>query len=102
MGGIFNVFANDMGNYEDRKVGRDDVGGVTVSTAYCSDLGYETAILDQNDAYPVERYGGDKSAAIRGHAKWVTAAPSLITVDKLGYDDFGIETIKVLLSRSGN
>lgn len=76
-------FINDIGNYDTRKVGRTKVNGVTVSTAYTSDEGYETAILDANGVHPVERYYG-KAEAEAGHAKWCKEAETVETVTKLG------------------
>lgn len=76
-------FLKDLNNYESRKVARDEVNGLEVSTAYTSDYGYETAILDQNGAHPVERYL-DKSAAIVGHAIWLEYAKTATGVIELG------------------
>lgn len=76
-------FINDMGNYDTRKLGRTDVNGVTVSTAYTSDEGYETALLDANGVHPVERYDS-KSEAEAGHEKWCKEAETVETVTKLG------------------
>lgn len=67
-------FVNDLGNYESRKVSRDELeNGLTVSTAYTSDEGYETAILDSDGAHPVERYD-TKEEAEEGHKKWMEKA----------------------------
>lgn len=76
-------FINDIGNYDTRKLGRTDVNGVTVSTAYTSDEGYETAILDANGVHPVERYDS-KSEAEAGHREWCKKAETVETVTKLG------------------
>ena len=76
-------FINDMGNYDTRKLGRTEVNGVTVSTAYTSDEGYETALLDANGVHPVERYNS-KSEAEKGHEKWCKEAETVETVTKLG------------------
>ncbi len=63
-------FLQDIGNYEERKVGKDKVGVFEVSTAYTTDEGYETAIIDKNKSpYPVERYS-NKEKAEEGHKKW--------------------------------
>jgi hypothetical protein len=74
---MFNFsFLNDNGNYNARKVGRlerEENGGIGVSTAYTSDEGYETALLDANGAHPVERYK-DEEKALLGHEKWVKFA----------------------------
>ena len=49
-------FLADIDNYEERKVEKNKVKGLVVSTAFSSDEGYETAIGDNNDWHPVERY----------------------------------------------
>lgn len=67
-------FLNDCGNYEKRKVARDiSKSGIIVSTAYTSDEGYETALIDDNGVHPVERYI-DRNNAVKGHAKWLLFA----------------------------
>lgn len=76
-------FLKDAGNYDTRKLGRTEVNGVTVSTAYTSDEGYETAIIDANKVYPVERYE-TKEQAEQGHEKWCKEAETVETVTMLG------------------
>lgn len=76
-------FLKDIGNYESRKLGRTTVNGLTVSTAYTSDEGYETAIIDENGVHPVERYLSKEDAQI-GHDKWCKKAETVETVTKLG------------------
>ena len=76
-------FLNDICNYESRKVARTEVNGVTVSTVYSSDEGYETAILDENGVYPVERYPSKEDAQL-GHEKWCKEAETVETVTRLG------------------
>jgi hypothetical protein len=80
---FFNFF-QDADNYEQRKVARTEVNGLQVSTAYTSDMGYETAILDAEGAHPVERYGS-REDAIKGHEKWLEIAKTAETVVKLGW-----------------
>lgn len=84
---MFNTsFMNDMGNYEKRKVMRiepNDNFGVGVSTAFTSDAGYETALLDENGVHPVERYKSKQDSKV-GHKKWVEKSHELKTVTKLG------------------
>ena len=63
-------FLQDMNNYDQRVVGRDTVKGITISTCYTSDEGYESALIDKSDVHPVERYE-DTESAIAGHAKWL-------------------------------
>ena len=72
-----------MSNYKSRKVGRTEVNGIIVSTAYTNDEGYETAILDAKNAYPVERYK-TKEDAEKGHEKWCIEAKTLTRIKRLG------------------
>lgn len=77
-------FIWDIGNYEDRKVNNEEIDGITISTAWTSDEGYETALCDATDKfYPVERYL-TKSGAEEGHKKWCKKIKN------------GIETITIL------
>ena len=75
-------FMNDIDNYQDRKAAKDELEcGLAVSTAFTSDFGYETAILDKKRAIPVERYKR-KSLAYKGHKKWIALAktkPKVVT-----------------------
>lgn len=69
-------FLKDIGNYESRKVARtepEENNGIGVSTAFTSDEGYETALLDSSGVIPVENYK-TKAAARNGHKKWVKFA----------------------------
>lgn len=72
-------------DYDNRMIARDPVAGLVVSTAMTTDMGYETAIIDANGTYPVERYGDDLEAAKLGHQRWVVASPALDEVTMLGY-----------------
>ncbi len=76
-------FLLDANNYEEHKVGRDEVDGLTVSTAFSSDEGYETAIIDSVAVYPVQRYD-NKEEAERGHQEWIAKCPTLTKVMRLG------------------
>ena len=81
------AFFADIGNYDDRVVAREmSPSGVQVSTAYTSDCGYETALLDSNGTHPVERYA-DKDSAEVGHKKWLAFAENASgkEVTKLGW-----------------
>jgi len=82
----FDAIASDSDNYDIRKVDRTEVTGLIVSTAFTSDMGYETAILDVLGAHPVERYSSREDAEA-GHKRWVGQATSLKTVTVLGYFD---------------
>ena len=79
---LFSFLSSDP--YENRVVARDGIDGLTVSTAYTNDEGYETAIIDSEETYPVERYE-DRGSAILGHAKWCKDIVSKETVDRLGW-----------------
>ncbi len=91
-------FLADAGNYESRVVDRTDVKGITVSTCYTSDEGYESALLDENGAHPVERYAS-KAMAEKGHAKWVKKAATAKTVVKLGGLGGLVGNTKIVLKR---
>jgi len=91
----FYDFINDIGNYEDKKPSRvDDIPGekIGVSTAYTSDEGYETSLLDSKGVHPVERYAELKDAEIR-HEKQVKFAKNADgkSVLELGWSDFGMD-----------
>ena len=63
------ILRKDSNPYEARCLLRTELDGLTVSTAWTHDEGYETAILDRHHAHPVERYE-DKKLAEPGHARW--------------------------------
>ena len=81
-------FLQDAGNYEQRKVAKDELeNGVVVSTVDTSDEGYETALLDKEDVHPVERYESRESAET-GHRKWLEFAKTVkngTLIKKLGW-----------------
>jgi hypothetical protein len=90
-----NATSEMMGTYEKRKLGRTEIGGVTVSTAYTTDMGYETAILDKSGVYPVERYA-TKELAAEGHENWCKKIPNLTEIRELGYGSLADEkTVKI-------
>lgn len=77
-------------DYEARKIAKDEVGGFEISTVFAEDVDqFETAIIDANGTHPVERYD-EREQAIAGHAKWMTNAPTLTEVLKLGDGDEGL------------
>lgn len=95
MKGIIKAFdaVNEMkDNYENRKLGRSNINGLTISTAYTSDCGYETAIIDENGVHPVERYNSKEEAEI-GHEKWCKNSETITEVVELGYFDMIDDTI---------
>ena len=67
-------------------VGKTDVDGITVSTVFTTDMGYETALCDKYDVHPVERYT-TRDEAFKGHLKWTKEAETATMVLKLGYGD---------------
>ena len=73
-------------SYDRRKVGRDDINGLTVSTCWTDDQGYETALVDSLKTYTVERYE-DREEAVQGHSKWCIQAETIEQITSLGYDD---------------
>lgn len=82
-------------------IGKDSVNGLVVSTIFATDLEiYETAIVDQKSAYPVERYK-TRDAALAGHEKWRLAAETLTEVVDLGFADL-IGPTKVTLIRASD
>ena len=83
---MFRGMGQDMLNYNSRKVNRTDVNGVTVSTAYTSDCGYESAILDTARTHIVERYE-NREDAVAGHAKWVEFAKTAVELTDVGYGE---------------
>lgn len=70
-------FLSDFGNYQDRKVGRDNYEWGFISTARVSNgrKPYETAVqhVEYNDGgmVIVECYDSKDEAAL-GHARWIT------------------------------
>ena len=80
------------GNYDKRKIERVEPlenGGIGVSTAWTTDCGYETALLDDNGVHPVERYP-DRESTVKGHKKWVKFTKNYQegdTITKLGWGD---------------
>ena len=93
----------DAFTYGSRMVGKvfpSGNNGIGVSTCLTSDCGYETALLDGNGSYPVERYS-DRDAAEAGHQKWVVFAKESAgkSITKLGYPGLVENEIIVLVKR---
>lgn len=87
-------------NYEADKVARTepkDNNGIGISTAYTPDFGYETALLDQNGTYPVERYE-TREKAFDGHWRWLEKTLTMKTVIGLGTGDGWIEDEEITLN----
>lgn len=92
---LFSMLLGMMGSYDDRKVNQTKVNGLFVSTAWTTDMGYETAILDKNGVHAVERYENE-ATAVFGHEKWCKEAQTLETITKLGWILPGTEEIITL------
>ena len=102
MNDLFNLLMvgiNDKDDYDNRKIGRVDPSNnkIGISTAYTTDMGYETALLDSNGVHPVERYI-NKEEALKGHVKWCLFAKSGKDkkIIKLGYGEL-IEDREIIL-----
>ena len=66
---------------------REQAGNVEVSTVFVNDLEcWETAIVHDGHASPVERYDTEDEA-VRGHERWVFEVPYMSEITKLGYGD---------------
>ena len=87
---------SDCNNYEARKVDRTKINGLIISTAFSSDCGYETAVIDAVAVYPVERYQS-REDAIEGHKKWCQSSKELRKVVMLGDADEFFEPKEVTL-----
>jgi len=76
-----------------RNVLDEEVNGLRVSTVYIA-RGFETAIVDDNGAHPVERYETYEEA-ILGHERWKEKAKTLETITKLAWLSVPEEVIKL-------
>jgi len=66
---------------------KEEVNGLKVSTVNTHDMGFETAILDKNGAYCVQRYE-TKDQAEKGHQKWINMCKDGLTeIVEIGYGD---------------
>ena len=81
------------------RLARTRVNGLIVSTVDSCDCGWETAIIDANSAYPVERYETEEKA-IEGHKKWCECAKDIETITQLGYMDVIDDEVKTLVRAS--
>lgn len=104
IGGLFSMIGM-AGSYDPDEAGdrigeKVQVDGLEVSTCNTPDAGYETAIIDANTVYPVERYDTEEEA-VEGHSRWIEKAPSLKTITHIGYGDL-VEDREVMLKRSAS
>lgn len=88
----------DADNYSSRKVARDDVRGLSISTAFTSDCGYETAVIDANGVHPVQRYSS-KEESEDGHKSWLKKAKTIKKITKLGDADGWCDSKTITLKR---
>lgn len=65
-----NSLFNLLNSFQKRSIDRTSVMGLIVSTVHTPDYGPETAIVDKNAAYPVQRYQTEVEA-MEGHKSWV-------------------------------
>lgn len=93
-------FLRDAGDYAMRNVARDTVDTLLIDTAFTSDEGYETAIIDKNQTCPVERYK-DRESSEEGHKKWIKWCQDKnnIKVIKLGGFKGLVEDREITLER---
>jgi len=82
-----------------KPLARDYVDGLIIDTAATSDMGAETAIMDEVGVHPVARYS-TKEMAMTGHVYWCKwAEDGHKTVVKLGYpgltDDEEIRIVRM-------
>jgi hypothetical protein len=90
--------SDGLNNYESRKLGKDEIEGLRVSTVYTIDMGYETAISDSTGCWhPVERYP-NKEEAKSGHKKWIEWASNRnnTKILKLGYLSLSDDELVIL------
>lgn len=94
MDDVFNLLKSYemIGNLEERKIERTEVDGYTISTVWTNDMGYETAIGQNDEWHPVERYK-TREEAVDGHNKWVVDLPTLDQIVQLGYGGLVDETV---------
>ena len=99
MGTIADSLSGSFGSHE--ALIPERVGGYIISTVLTPDMGWETALIDKEHAYPVERYD-TRADAVVGHAKWKTDAPMLKTVIRLGYGDLIADEVVTLVPDLNN
>lgn len=103
MKALFELFkaTSDMSTvnkYDSRKVDRTEIDTIIVSTAFTTDMGYETAIIHNkgNTVSPVERYDS-RTSAEEGHIKWCEQIKNMDTIIELGYGDLSDDEEKQLI-----
>jgi len=94
---LASLTANMGGLTKSRPLARDIVDGLIIDTTETSDLGCETAILDEVGAHPVARYE-TRDMAVKGHAWWCKHIVGQKTVVRLGWPGL-VEDAEVRLVR---
>lgn len=67
-----------------KKLIRTEVYGLIISSVWTPDCGFETAIIDNNGIYVVERYKTEKQM-VKGHQKWCKKAKTIKEVRELSW-----------------
>lgn len=80
---IFREFIDDISK-NSNKLFRTEVYGLIISSVYTPDCGFETAIIDKNNIYVVERYKNEQKLS-EGHKKWCKKAKTLKNVRELSW-----------------
>lgn len=86
---LLEQWLRDIAQYS-KKLHRTEVYGLIISTAWTPDCGFETAIIDKNGIYVVERYKNEKEST-KGHKKWCEEAKTIKKVKELNFLDVTIE-----------
>lgn len=84
LGAVLQILEEGFEGCQKRKIGLDNIDGLTISTVNTCDYGPETAIIDSNDTYTVERYENIENAKI-GHIEWCKKSKTLTEVVGLDY-----------------
>lgn len=78
----------------------EDNFGVGVSTIWAKDIKcYETALIDKNGVYPVQRYD-TKEEALLGHWHWITESRKVESIIQLGCHLYDVPDIVINLTRT--
>ncbi len=86
---------------ENRTIGKEEINGFEISTMWTPDEGYETAIIDENGAHPVERYKNVKKAVI-GHKKWIKKIKlGKRKIKQIGWSDMKFMDKEIILNNNG-
>jgi hypothetical protein len=96
---LASVTGSMAGLTQSKPLARDIVDGLIIDTAVTSDLGCETAVMDEVGVHPVSRYATRKQAMV-GHAWWCKNIVGKKEVVKLGWPGLiEDETIRLVRMR---